>query len=623
MTDQQDVGPNPPALHVRLYLRMADAGREHALSSRVMRKYLGGCLVTLALGCGSTGESGVDGSNGFAGSSGANGLAVSQAGYGGGGPKCTRVQTISALAIERPEPFDVVIVADHSGSLSWSRDSLAAGLKNLLSYAHGQEVRFFVLTPTQYGASSEAARTMSYWPLVVWQDPVTDKPYAHAITEYRQVCTDVKGAAIDCATREAARGKGLAIQGTWELQMPPPIAAIAPEMTAAQIAEQQEKIASGILALGSDGAQTEQPICTLNRYIAQDPGRLPKHAVFVLLSDEDDRSKPDECLASYTYQEHEEGKNDAPCTQNCDVDRYQALFMHPSQSVEYDCVPVDDQGVRHPENATQHSASSSAGPICTPGTTTSCGAPELELAKTFCSGSNVPENCEATCTAGSGYYCQLDRPTAGPNLCTTAFVENGVSYANFPDYCGRTHPGDGPFKECKSEGYKLSVSPRYLGNEIIKPLVDVKTIEEMADHFRTRANAIFGASEYFVESIILDEAFSCPVKSGQSYGATLKALATSSNDVFPLCSDYAPALQRIQTFAHHLVRNEFTLTLASDEEVDAVTAIDLDGKRRPLAPSDFHYDRERKLLVINPGLLAPSDLTLDLTLADTCAEIVH
>src|SRR6185369_4286641 len=104
-----------------------------------MRQYWCVGLMALGLGCGSPGQSEVG-----------DGNAAGAGQAGGSGPKCTRVETISALAIERPEPFDVVIVADHSGSLSWSRDSLSAGLKNLLAYAHGQEVRFFVLTPTQY-----------------------------------------------------------------------------------------------------------------------------------------------------------------------------------------------------------------------------------------------------------------------------------------------------------------------------------------------------------------------------------------------------------------------------------------------------------------------------------------
>ncbi|HET7538774.1 MAG TPA: hypothetical protein VFK05_02850 [Polyangiaceae bacterium] len=578
--------------------------------------------VALLLGCSSPDQSKVSGDVGGGGRAGGDGLDVNQSGSGGAGTKCTRVETISAVAIERPEPFDVVIVADHSGSLSWSRDSLSAGLSNLLAYAHGQEVRFFVLTPTQYGASSEAARAAGYGDLVVWKDPVTDKPYTHAITEFREVCTDVTGTPFDCAKRYEQGGKGITVKGTWEFQMPEPIAAITPEMTTAQIVEQQKKIADGILALGSDGAQTEQPICTLNRYIAQSPSSLPKHAVFMILSDEDDQSTPDECLASYTYQEHADGKNDAPCTQDCDAYRYEATYMRSTRSVEYDCVPVDDQGVHHPENAFQQLVTSGDGPTCTPGSVTSCGAAEMALANQACNNGHVPENCQATCNAGSGYVCQLDRPTASPDLCTTSFSYNGMTYSNFPDYCQRTY-GDSPFKDCKSGGVKLGVSTRYSGTETITPLVDVATLAEMGTRFRSSADGIFGKDEYFVEAIVLDPSFPCPVKAGQSYGTSLKALATSSNDVFPLCSDYAPALQRIQKFAKRLVQNEFPLQLASDEELDAVTAIDLDGKRRPLAESEFHYERERNLLVVAPDVLGPSDSTLDLTVADTCIEIVR
>ncbi|HYP99250.1 MAG TPA: hypothetical protein VER96_11330 [Polyangiaceae bacterium] len=588
-----------------------------------MRKYFCAGLATLALACGSAGESSVSGDPGSGGQSGGSNLDVSHAGTGGGGPKCTRVETISALAIERPEPFDVVIVADHSGSLSWSRDSLSAGLKNLLAYAHGQQVRFFVLTPTQYGASSEAAKSGG-GSLVVWKDPVTNKPYSHAITEYKQICSDINGVPFDCAKRDQMQGKGISVKGAWEFQMPEPIAAITPDMTAAQITEQQQKIADGILALGSDGAQTEQPICTLNRYIAQSAAVLPKHAVFMILSDEDDKSTPDECLLSYSYQEHEDGKNDAPCTENCDVYRFEALYMHTDESVEYDCVPVDDKGVHHPENGLHYSASSSAGPLCELGSVKSCGDFEFGLINSFCKGDYVPENCVATCNgdSGSGYYCSLDRTSASPDLCTTSFSLNGTSYSNFPDYCQKKY-GDGPFKDCTSGGYKLGVSPRYLGDDVITPVVDVPTVADMGSHFRSSADTAFGKDEYFVESIVLDPAFNCPVNAGQSYGTTLKALATSSTDVYALCNDYAPALQRIQTFAKRLVKNEFPLKLAEDEEVDAVNAVDVDGKRRELAKSEFRFDRDQNLLVVTPGVLGPSDLTLDLTVADTCIEIVR
>jgi hypothetical protein len=153
-----------------------------------------------------------------------------------------------------------------------------------------------VLTTTQYGASSKVA--VSPWdekPLVTWKDSVTGAPYANPMTEYRQSCTNGKGAAIACPTTLLGiHDTGIfTLEGTWQFQMPPPVAAITPQMTVAQLQAQQKKIADAVLALGGGGAQQEQPICTLSRYLAQKPEALPKNVVFVVLTDEDDTSPPD------------------------------------------------------------------------------------------------------------------------------------------------------------------------------------------------------------------------------------------------------------------------------------------------------------------------------------------
>ena len=106
---------------------------------------------------------------------------------------------LTAVSIAQPVPFDVVIVADNSDSLSWSRNSLSAGLGNLLAHVHGHEARFFVLTTTQYGASSQAAISpFDEKPLVGWRDSVTGAPYANPVTEYKQSCADGKGAPMAC-----------------------------------------------------------------------------------------------------------------------------------------------------------------------------------------------------------------------------------------------------------------------------------------------------------------------------------------------------------------------------------------------------------------------------------------
>lgn len=95
----------------------------------------------------------------------------------------------------------MVIVADNSDSLSWSRDSLAAGLKNLLVRVHGEEARFFVLTATQYGASSQAAVSpITGQELVRWHEPVSGAPYSNPMTTYTQQCADGQGTTAKCPT---------------------------------------------------------------------------------------------------------------------------------------------------------------------------------------------------------------------------------------------------------------------------------------------------------------------------------------------------------------------------------------------------------------------------------------
>jgi hypothetical protein len=563
---------------------------------------------------GGAGQGAAGGTGGTSGSAGASGNGGSG---NGGGPTCERPVTFSTVVVERPEPFDVIIVADHSGSLTWSRDSLSNGLSSLLDSIHGQEARFFVLTPTQYDITSEPAKAVGYAPLVIYRDPVTDEPYQHAVTEYVETCTDAIGAPLDCALRREYESDGLQYRGVWEFRMPEPIAAITPDMDAAAIAAEQAKIASNILALGVEGAQREQPICTLSRYVAQAPELLPENAVFVVISDEDDKSTPDECLASYSWLEEYQGDGNTPCETGCELSRFQAVYWESITSVDYTCVPVDDNGVRHPENAFYGSTTGGLNPTCTPGSMSECDEYSLGVATTSCGDNHVVENCSVDCSGGSGYSCSLERAYDGVDLCTTSFVEGGVSYQNFLEYCAATR-GDSPFEDCSSQDYTVGGTPIYRGTETITKLVDVETLAEMVPAFKARAEAVFGADSYFVETIQHDASFDCELGTGQDYGATLRTLASSAGDVFPLCHDYEPALERVRGFARTLVKSEFSFALAEDEELGGVLVTDRNGSQRELAPTDYSYDPATDILRVAPGVLSPLDEELELSVLHEC-----
>lgn len=540
---------------------------------------------------------------------------------GDGGSACTKELTFENVAIERPEPFDVIIVADHSGSVGWSRENLAAGLQDLLGHVHGQEVRFFVLTPTQYGASTEAADPYGVSEQLFWADPVTGEPFQNAATEYRQTCTDPSGSVIDCEGNWPERASyGVNVEGVWELERREPIAAITPEMSRGQVEAEQAKVAAAILALGTEGAQHEQPICTLSRYIRQAPELLPRHAVFLILSDEDDVSTPDQCLARYNHDESYFGTRDQPCTENCDYFQCSATAWHYTPSVAYQCAAVDDQGMPQHGHGWSGSTSSSEW-VCNLEPERPCTTEEMAVAIERCGPGYVVDSCVWQCDAASrsGRGCALEQPEMTGDPCTQSFVVNGITYANFSDYCNRTMQ-EGVWSDCKKQGYEVGTEPLYGSSETYTNVVEVETLDEMVVDFKEKADAAFGEGGYFVSLAIHDPSFSCTVHPGQSYGTTLKRLATSPEDVLPLCGQYAPALQRIQTFARRLVRNEFRLQLREGVSIERVEAVDIAGQERQLSTNEYRHDPNTNTLHVTPGVLGPADLSLQVTVGECSVE---
>ncbi len=537
------------------------------------------------------------------------------------GQQCTRAESIAAVTVLRPEPFDVIIVADNSGSISWSRDSLSAGLQNLLSLVHGQDVRFFLLSPTQYGASSQEARDRVGHYLVTYEDEATGMAHTNAVTEYAQTCTDQSGEPADCAERFQS-GNGYSVRGSWSFELPEPIAAITPDMDGTAIEEQQQKIADAILAQGTGGAQLEQPICTLSRYITQDPELLPEHAVFVVIADEDDTSDPADCLASYTYDAEQIGAFDGKCEKDCDYYSYTMSSEHVLQTISATCTRVDDQGQPRPETATTLSVSSTS-KLCVEDKT-ECDDEDLATLSASCGEGNIITDCEPSCGNSSTILrCELQRASSDIDLCSEAFSEAGVSYESMSEYCETTAPDEGPWMDCTSQGYSEDSIPAFAGPEELTQVIEAATIEEQMTEFHQRANSAFGEGGYFVESIVFAPQFSCELQSGQSYGTHLSELATSPEDVFPICGDYAPALQRIESFAQRLVENEFGLRLASDESILKVSIQSRSGEPRPLSESDYEFDREGELLTVAEGLLQPSDVGIAVTVEDSCIEVVR
>lgn len=538
---------------------------------------------------------------------------------GASGNECQRVVEFAAVKLAEPPPFDVVIVADHSDSLSWSRDDLAEGLATLLTNVRGREVRLFVLTPTQYGASSAAAEP---WLLgnkfVSWRDPVTGEAYQNAMTEYRVECTDALGASMPCPEDPHAMPVTLTARGTWELRMPEPVATLLPDMTEAELAEQQEALSNAILSLAGSGAPVEQPLCTLNRYIVRDRALLPQNAVFLVISDEDDTTDPRHCLVGHTTTQTVGGETLTPCNADCDEYRYTMTRTAPTLSVKFDCVPVDDLGTPYPELAQPRGASLPS-VDCEPDTTAPCAGRALEAAQNLCAPGTLPFDCVASCSAVKR-GCALTQPDATTNLCTQPFTHRGTTYQDLADFC-TVSTGLSDWGACERAGYKRTPGTGSRSATMSpEPIVSGQTTRHLIDNFHKHARAAFGEDGYKVQAIILDPAFSCPVRMGQSYGTNLRALASSPADVFPICEPYSAALDDIKGFAATLVQTEYPLRLESDEVVESITITDGDGGTRTLR-AGFTHDPATNVLTIAPGVLTSNDRDLSVEVVANCRPI--
>lgn len=498
---------------------------------------------------------------------------------------------------------------------------------------HGHDARFFVLTTTQYGAGSQSAVSpLTGKDTVGWRDAVSGAAYLNPVTSYQQECNGGDGAPIPCPKAPPDTSKAWKVKGTWQFAMPGPVSAITPDMDDDEISAQQKRIADAILGLGGGGSQQEQPICTLLRTIGQTPTTLPKHAVFVVLTDEDDTSSPDVCLAGYEAS-MQVGNLSAPkenCDSNCPEYSYRAYRHYQEEHLEFTCLPVDDKGTSHPEQATRkslvtnavlYSCGGDAGP---PSRT--CSDAELGKAGVECGAGTVVRDCTYTCADAAGTTeCALVRTDNKTDLCTQAFDENGVHYANMADYCAQKRPG-AKWDRCYVTGQKPRVTDAGTASyqtERNTPLVSAKSTLDMIQSFRSSADRLIGKGNYSVETIVLDPAFDCPLHSGQSYATNLRTLASSNSDVFSLCDDYAPAIERIATFADYLVQTTFALDLDDYEAVESVVVTQKKGQQRTVASSGYSYDRAAKLLRFNAGVLTAQDESLAVGVARECHRIIQ
>lgn len=539
---------------------------------------------------------------------------------------CRRVVNLEGVTLGTPPAFDVVIVADNSESLSWSREDLAAGLSDLVANVHGHAVRFHVLSPTQYGQSSSAAIDLQTGEsLVRWSDPVSHEPFTAAVTNYVQTCVDDQGQNMVCPGLPLPNLE-FELEGRWEFSMPEPVAELNSEMSTEQLDAERKKVVDAILALGISGSTDEQPLCTLTRYLDQAQVRLPERAVFLVIADEDDTNSAESCLGAYEFSQYStlSSVRDYSCTNDCDAYTFQMSRVASRNTLAFFCAPTDDLGELLP--ADTWSAETVSLPVtdsCKGVTSVVCNADDLDKASDRCTSGDVVQDCVKTCTEGAVQEpCGLT-VFESTDLCSTGFTVGDVRYDNFADFCERTSDKSG-WSGCSSIGFTThAAGTTFSHHGVVRAAVNANSAQDLVHLFHSEAERAFGPDNYFVETIVFTPGGPCAPAQGQSYATELMNIASSPEQVYAICESYAPALSHVNDFARGLLETEYALELESRESIESITVHGRDATERQLAPQDYEYDPEAAVLHINEEALRSADIELSVEVVDPCAPIIR
>ncbi len=583
------------------------------------------CLVG-AWGCGQSERHSATGRDVGAGGAAAGGTAhpgPATIGVGpeaGAGGDCERDVTLQGVVLEEPQPFDLVIVADHSKSLAWSKDELSSGLRDLLTNVRGRSVRVFLLTPTQYGADSAAAKMPTTGlPVVDWQDPETGDAYDGAVTSYTQVCTDPDGQAIDCPAPDG--DVPYTVQGTWSFRAPDPVAVIRPGMTNEEFQAQKDAVRDAILAIGGTGSPHEQPLCTLDRYVSQQATALPKNAVFLLISDEDDISVPLDCLAGYQAELYmrQDIVATSPCTSNCNLYRYTMSGSTYKDGREASCATFTDTGELVADSEQPMLLYDELIESCNGYQERPCTDDERADADRYCPKGLSIFKCDRKCLTYDS-TCRVDLTAADVDPCTGSFMVDEQMYLDLATYCAQF---GSDYHDCAGQSLNAEYSPSLHGRYIPEPLVAGFTTSDLGNYFKDTAAQAFANGSYLLEGILLAPSFSCTLGAGQSYATNLMQLIGDDQHIFPLCESYEPALADVLDFAHTLLQTDYALALADDEHVTGVVVVSNDSSERSLAASEYSVDEEAGRLSIDVTALHDTDANLRVEISSDCRPAVR
>ena len=352
---------------------------------------------------------------------------------------------------------------------------------------------------------------------------------------------------------------------------------------ASQFASLKSQIKNTILAVGTNGSDIEEGFCAAARqlYDSTDtrffqPG---DKAAIIFLSDENDTSAFNNCLAKYKIK-----------TQSTQSVVYTYNQQKARLNLEY---KVDRDGLEFWYPATWEIPLSTPNNFSNNGT---CSSTDMNSAvqKMTDLGYQIRNsgNCTYVLSAANYYGSDLgdDGTNATKNLCTSTVTFKGSTFTNLYAFISASNYS-AQSGSCQKQTYSAStISPASDWTSIVASDAAATNSQDLMTGLVNKSNELFGTG-YIMASIVHKSGESCSLQSGQSYGVKYQQLSDrlgTRGVTESLCANsFTSVLSQVSQFIKTESAKSYTVpNMSSDESIFSVV-VRRNGQDIKLTTSQF------------------------------------
>lgn len=455
----------------------------------------------------------------------------------------TKVTTINPLFNPQNADMKVLFVVDDSYTMSQSQSRLSSALDSLLNPLEGRNVEFKIVSTSG----------------------IPDNQIDYDIQTSNVSTTVIQNTITNSMNNRHGALKSL--QG----------------FNSAQFTSLKNQIKASILAVGTNGSNTEEGFCAAARQLFDNSANSffnsGDKAAIIFLTDENDASTYSTCLSSY--------QQNSSASQ---VVYYNYAQKRARVTLEYQ---VDRDGIISWYPVTWGIPLSSPNNFVD---TSTCSVADKNavLAKISQMGYTVQNvtNCTYESVQANYYGADLgDNGTvSNKNLCTSTVTYQGQNYSNLYSFLTASN-----FSAVANSCVKQIVSSNFIStNSNYTSVISSDTIANNAQDLRAalinRSNELFGTGFIFA-SIVRRNGESCALQAGQSYGAKYETLTQNlgSNGVIEsMCaSNFSTVLSNVSNFIRNVANRSYVVSEMADDESIFSVAIRRNNVSTPLTSSQF------------------------------------